>query len=76
MVLYELDYMHDFRLPPRCKWDLCSSGCYEALIDTDISGHLIAPIFKVKDCFMPEDGTVRLSRNVGNYQTTPRNTPE
>ena len=28
------------------------------------------------DCFTLEDGTDRLSRNVGNYQSTPRNIPK
>jgi len=31
----------------------------------DVSEQLIGPIFKVKDCLTLEDGTDRLSRNVG-----------
>jgi len=40
----------------------------------DISGPPIGPVFKGKAVL--EDGTDRLSRNVGNYQSTLRNIQE
>jgi hypothetical protein len=51
------------------------------LIVTDVSGQPIGPIFKSQavqylDCLILEDGTDRLSRNVGNYQFMLRNIPE
>jgi hypothetical protein len=41
----------DFRLPPRYKWDLRSSGMLRNVdwdLDTDVSGQSICPILRVK----------------------------
>ena len=47
---------------------------------TDVSEQPVGTIFKGQavqaDCLTVEDGTYRLSRNVGNYQSTLRNIPE
>lgn len=58
----------DSRLPLQCKWDIWSSwallrgaGSYRCFRTTYLS---------------LEDGTVRFSRNIGNYQKTPHNIPE
>lgn len=54
-----------FRLPPRCSWGLCSSEmlrCISRYLVTDVSGWPISPL----DFLSPEDGTDRLSWNVGN----------
>ena len=49
------------------------------MVVTDVLGQPIGPIFKVrtvqKDFLTPEDGSDRLSRNVGNYHSTLRKTP-
>jgi len=50
--------LHDFRLPPQCKWDLLSSGMLrsvEWLSVTDVSEQSIRPMFKgqVLDCLHP-----------------------
>jgi hypothetical protein len=46
-------------------------GCYTAyIVVIDVSGQPIGPIFNgqaEEDCLTLEDGTDRLSRNVGNY---------
>jgi len=54
-----------FRLPPWCSWGLCSSGMSRGIgryLVIDVSGWPISPL----DFLSPEDGTDRLSWNVGN----------
>ena len=51
------------KFPPRRKWDLCSSGMLRSV--QLFSGQPL-------DCFTLEDGTVRLSGNVGNVTTNLR----
>jgi hypothetical protein len=50
------------------------------LVVTDVSGQPIGSILKgqaiPEDCLTLEDGTDRLFRNVGSYQSTLRNMPE
>jgi hypothetical protein len=55
-------YMRDFRLSPRCRWDLLCSGILRSLrwrFHTDVSGQPIGPVFKA------EDKADKLSQNVG-----------
>ena len=56
--------MRDFRLPPRCKWDLRSFGILRNAkwwFRTDASEHPIGPIFRGQAlqlyCLTPKDGT-------------------
>jgi hypothetical protein len=65
---------HDFKLLPRCRWYLRSSGILRSVewyLCTDVSGQLIGPIFKVQevhdflDFLNLEDWTDSLSQNVG-----------
>ena len=49
------------------KWDPPSSGMSHIAVFTDVSGQPTVPIFK---------GIDRLSRDVGNYQSTLHNIPE
>jgi hypothetical protein len=67
----------DFRLPPRCWWDLRSSGILCVVVRqlfTDVSGQRIGPIFKGQES---ENGTEMYPEtSVNNYHTTPRNIPE
>jgi hypothetical protein len=69
--------MHDFRLPPRCKSALRSSGILGSVewqFCADFSGQSIDPIFKAEevqaltalflDFLTAEDGKDRLFRNV------------
>jgi hypothetical protein len=61
-----------------CIWDCRSSGMLHRV---DVSGQSVGPIFKGQaghflDCLTLEDRTDTLSRNVGNYQSKLRNTPE
>ena len=62
-------------------------GCYAALVVTDVSGQTIGAICKdtawpvayskIKhNCLTLEDGTDKLSLNVGKYQSTFRNIPQ
>ena len=39
----------DFRLPLRCKWDLCSFGDFtqRGMVLTDVSGQPVGHVFKV-----------------------------
>jgi hypothetical protein len=57
-------------------WDVT----HRTLVVTVVSEQLIDPIFKGQavqdDCVTVEDGTDRLSRNFGNYQSRLRNIPE
>jgi hypothetical protein len=46
------------------------------LVVTDFSGQLIQRILKDQAVFTLEDGTDRLFRNVGNYQSALRNSEE
>jgi hypothetical protein len=63
--------MCDFRLPPACIWELRSCGILriaEWLFSTDVSAQHIGPISKdqaVQELLTLEDGTDRLSRNIG-----------
>ena len=53
--------MHDFRLPPLCKWDTSSSGMLPSLywkLVTDVSGQPIGPIL---------NGQARINRR---FETT------
>jgi len=56
--------------------DLRSSGILcnvDWLLVNDVSGQPVGPIFKGQAV---QDETDRLSRNVSDYDSTPRNTPE
>jgi hypothetical protein len=75
---FRVEEIHDFRLPPRCKWDIRSSGllhnvnwqlltCQDRLSVTLASKKHPPP---QKKSLTIKDGTDRLSRNVGNYQST------
>jgi hypothetical protein len=66
--------IRDFRLSPRCRWDLRSSGILrsdEFYFCTDVSGQPIGPVFKGQEVqedwvyLTIEDGTDTLSGNVG-----------
>jgi len=46
-----------------CPCGLLRNVCLQLF--ADVSEQPIGPIFKVKDCLALEDGTDRLSRNVG-----------
>jgi hypothetical protein len=74
---FRLEEIHDFRLPPRCKWDLRSSGLLLSVnwqLLTDMSrqtvGHMCKQNASQEKCLTIEDGTDGLSRNVGNCQST------
>jgi hypothetical protein len=64
----------DFRLAPRCWWDLRSSGYYAA------SGGNSLPTFRdnvpVPDSWPLKIGPTRPETSVNYYHTTPRNIPE
>ena len=77
------EMMRDFRLTPRCKWDLRSSRILRRVdwyLVTDDSGQPSGPILKgeavQEECLTFEDDTDRLSRNAGNCQSMLRNIPE
>jgi len=56
----------------RCQ---CITPSLSLVIDTDLLKKNICNIFYF-DCSTLEDGSERLLRNVGNYQSTLRNIPE
>jgi hypothetical protein len=58
--------MHDFRFLPRSKWDLRPSMMLRSL---DWYSYRRFGIFFL-DCLTLEDGTGRLSQDIGNYQST------
>jgi len=59
--------MRDFRLPPRCKWNLRYFGILRSVerwFLADVSGQPIGPIFKGQAlCLATQNVTDRLSRN-------------
>jgi hypothetical protein len=76
-----------FRLTSRCKCDIRYSGMLRKvdwLLTTDVSAQTIDLFFKSQavqeefylDCLTLDDGTDRLSRNVGYYQSALRNSAE
>jgi hypothetical protein len=74
---FRVEEIHGFRLPPRCKWDLRSSGVLLSVnwqLLTDMSrqtvGHTCKQKASQEKCLTIEDGTDELSRNFGNYQST------
>ena len=74
---FRVEEIHDFRLPPRCKWSLRSSGLLHSVnwqLLSDMSRQTVGHICKQKapqaKCLTIEDGTDGLSRNVGNYRST------
>jgi len=74
---FRVEESHDFRLPPRCKWSLRSSGLLYSVnwqLLTDMSRQIVGHMCKQKasqtKCLTIEDGTDGLSRNVGNYRST------
>jgi hypothetical protein len=73
---FRVEEIHDFRLTPRCKWDLCFSGLLPSVnwqLLTDMSrqtvGHMCRQKASQEKCLTIEGGTDGLSRNVGNYQS-------
>jgi len=69
-------YLRDFRLSLRCDEIYNLLGCYAADIGSYLPAfrdNLSVPISKGLPL---ENGTYRLSRNVGNYQSMLRNIPE
>jgi len=73
--------INELRLPPLFKWDLL--GCLRRIFEVTsqmFHDNPSGPIFKHEKkfylkCLILEDGTDRLSLNVGNYQPTLRNIP-
>jgi hypothetical protein len=85
-----IKHQRDFRLPPRCRWDLRSSGILRSVewqFCTEVSGQPIGPIFTGQD-FQKESLSCWISwplkmgpigcpeTSVQNYQSTLRNIPE
>jgi len=69
--------MRDFRLPPRGRWELHSSGILRSELWqflTDVSGQPISPVFKGQESNMGPTGCPETS--VRNYHYTLRNGPE
>jgi len=66
---------HDFRPPPQCNWYPHSSGLLRTVGWRLVTyqSHLQE---SSKGSSTLEDGSDRLSRNVGNYHSTVRNIPE